>query len=69
MFQFHLSFAIEQCNAFYVEKEVLAKEAFDNVARAVQAVAQVLPTSLAPSPPPPTNCTLRPTPVLFYTPF
>jgi hypothetical protein len=46
VFQFHLSFAVEQCNAFYVEKEVLAKEAFDNVARAVQAVAQVLPLRL-----------------------
>eukprot|EP00283_Hemiselmis_rufescens_P007342 CAMPEP_0173430402 /NCGR_PEP_ID=MMETSP1357-20121228/8834_1 /TAXON_ID=77926 /ORGANISM="Hemiselmis rufescens, Strain PCC563" /LENGTH=476 /DNA_ID=CAMNT_0014394731 /DNA_START=59 /DNA_END=1486 /DNA_ORIENTATION=- len=41
VFKFHLSYAIEQANEFYLQKESQAKEAFASVAHAVETVAQV----------------------------
>jgi len=41
VFKFHLTYAIEQANEFYLTKELQVKEAFDAVSRAVDNVAQV----------------------------
>jgi hypothetical protein len=41
VFKFHLTFAIEQANEFYEEKEKQASEAFTSVSKAVAAVAEV----------------------------